>query len=630
MLRSIILLSTVACGLTARAQVSYDAASIPDSLRKNAHAVIRESEEDFSAPSPSRSTYHFHTVVTVLDEQGKDGLNFSVQTNAFSRLESADLLVFDAGGKQIQHIRQKEMTANSWGEGLVEDAVHTYYEVSPPAYPVTVVTDATISAKSDMNTPDFDLNNTERSIQHATMAITMPKDMALHFHDHKTTLQPVITTDKDNNKTYTWTAAGIKAVPDEKGKPSDAMPSVYTCPSQFEWGGVAGDFSTWKSYGQWIYDLNKDMFTLPEASQQFYRDMVKGATTDEEKARILYRYLQQNFRYVLIVLGSGGLKSLPASFTEKKKYGDCKGLSTYLCACLNAVGVKSYTACVNAGERDVPVDPSFPLDHFNHVILCIPQPHDSIWLECTSNRTIFGVLSAFTENRNALLITENGGVLVRTPKSTLTESIDHSFTQVDLADDGSGKADVRFEATGEERELMLTAFYEQNRDDQKRWLVNWFEFTQPDEFSVDMQRIDSPEVRTHVNMTFEKVPEFTAGSKMFLKTHLYTFDVDRLPTAEHRTQDYYFPAPYTQSDTTCYKLPDGYVVDELPKGTTLNCPYATYTSTYWYDAGKKEVFSYAVFSLKERHIPASGFGDLKRFYSDVIKDGTEKIVINKP
>jgi len=349
-----------------------------------------------------------------------------------------------------------------------------------------------------------------------------------------------------------------------------------------------------------------------------------------EKAEILYSYLQHNFRYVLIVLGTGGWKSLPASFTEKKKYGDCKGLSTYLHACLDAVGVKSYTALVNAGAREVPVDPVFPYNDFNHQILCIPQPHDTIWLECTSNRTIFGVLSAFTENRNALLITENGGVLVRTPKSTPTESIQRSFTQVDLADDGSGKADVRFDATGEKRVELIYDFYEQNHDDQKRALVNHYEFTQPDDFNVALGQIDSPQVQTQVTLAFEKVPEFTAGAKMFLKTHLYTFDMDHLPSSEHRTQDYYFPAPYTQSDTTCYKLPEGYVVDELPKGATFTCQYASYASSYWYDATKKAVFSYAVLSLKERRIPASGFMELKRFYSDVIKDGTEKIVINKP
>lgn len=629
MLRSIILVSTVACGLTARAQVSYDAASIPDSLRKNAHVVVRDYELNFTELSPTKATLHRRSVVTVLDEQGKWALSYRQSTNSFSKLESADLLVFDAHGMPIQHVRQKDMRTESWGEGLVDDAVDTRFDVGAQSYPISILTDETIAFKSSVYTPAFNLANIERSIQHATMTVTLPKGTELKYFDQKTNLRPVTTDDKDN-RTYTWTATGIKAVPEEKGCPSDAYPVVFTTPTHFQWAGVDGDMSTWKSYGQFQYDLSKDTYTLPEASQQFYRDMVKGVTSDVDKARILYRYLQQNFRYVEITLGNGGWKSLPATFTEKKKYGDCKGLSTYLSACLAAVGVKSYTALVNSGERETPVDPAFPLDRFDHVILCIPQPGDSIWLECTSKRNIFGVLGAFTENRNALLITENGGVLVRTPKSTLTESADHSFTQVDLADDGSGKADVLFDATGEERDLMIAAFYEQNRDDEKRWLVNWFEFTQPDEFSVDLQRIDSPEVRTHLNMTFEKVPEFTAGSKMFLKTHLYTFDVDRLPTAEHRTQDYYFPAPYTQSDTTCYKLPDGYVVDELPKGATLNCPYATYTSTYWYDAGKKEVFSYAVFSLKERHIPASGYGDLKRFYSDVIKDGTEKIVINKP
>ena len=68
-------------------------------------------------------------------------------------------------------------------------------------------------------------------------------------------------------------------------------------------------------------------------------------------------------------------------------------------AALKAVGIKSYIALINAKYNSEPVDPSFPENGFDHVILCIPQPKDSIWLECTSNTTDFGVLGSFTENR---------------------------------------------------------------------------------------------------------------------------------------------------------------------------------------------------------------------------------------
>ena len=69
--------------------------------------------------------------------------------------------------------------------------------------------------------------------------------------------------------------------------------------------------------------------------------MVKNATTDREKAAILYNYMQNNMRYVSIQLGIGGLRPFPASFVDDKKYGDCKALSNYLKSALDAVGVKS-------------------------------------------------------------------------------------------------------------------------------------------------------------------------------------------------------------------------------------------------------------------------------------------------
>jgi hypothetical protein len=63
------------------------------------------------------------------------------------------------------------------------------------------------------------------------------------------------------------------------------------------------------------------------------------------------------------------------------------------------------------------VDPDFPENGFNHVILCVPDQKDSVWLECTSSSNEFNELGTFTENRYALLITDEGGALVPTPKS---------------------------------------------------------------------------------------------------------------------------------------------------------------------------------------------------------------------
>jgi hypothetical protein len=76
---------------------------------------------------------------------------------------------------------------------------------------------------------------------------------------------------------------------------------------------------------------------------------------------------------------------------------------------LNAVNIKAYWAIIRAGVNEYPADPGFPNNSFNHEILCIPFKNDTTWLECTSTTQPFGKLGSFTENRNALLITEDGG-----------------------------------------------------------------------------------------------------------------------------------------------------------------------------------------------------------------------------
>ena len=83
----------------------------------------------------------------------------------------------------------------------------------------------------------------------------------------------------------------------------------------------------WKNFGAWIGNLYNGLDELPQARKDFFINMVKGASTDEDKARIIYEYLQKNFRYVSIQLGIGGLKPFSADFTDQKNMGIAKGLA---------------------------------------------------------------------------------------------------------------------------------------------------------------------------------------------------------------------------------------------------------------------------------------------------------------
>ena len=353
----------------------------------------------------------------------------------------------------------------------------------------------------------------------------------------------------------------------------------------------------------------------------------KDAKTENEKIKIIYQYLQKNFRYVSIQLGIGGYKPFPASFTDQKKYGDCKGLSFYMHAILSSLGIKSYVALINAEYNREPVDPAFPCNQFNHMILCVPNAKDTTWLECTSRTNDFGVLGSFTENRNALLITAEGGELVKTPVSRASDNIFNSKTTVELDEDGSGKATLAIDLKGEYKQDFLY-YTDEKKDEQKDFLVNNIGLKQPDEFLLTSKDVEGKYIGL-VEVVIEKIPEFSAGSKVFLNKHLYKFIKGGLPVTEKRRFDYFFKCPFEKTDTTVYKLPVDYIPDLLPQPKSIVGQYSKYMTNYWFDEKENAIYSVAKIILTNNRIPAADYPALKKCFDDMMKDDAQHIVIKK-
>src|SRR6185312_1325198 len=392
--------------------------------------------------------------------------------------------------------------------------------------------------------------------------------------------------------------------------------------------GNDGDLTSWKNLGDWYTQLTKGSLNLSEETKMSLKNLVKDAKSNREKIDILYNYLQKNFRYVSIQLGIGGLKPFDADFVDKKKYGDCKALANYMEAMLDAVGIVSYPALINAEYNQQPVDPDFPEEAFNHVIVCVPENHDTTWLECTDNTADPGILGSFTENRNALLITPNGGVLVPTPKSKASENTLCLHTKVILKEDGSGESESVMKTTGEYKQEIINYVMNEKKDDQKEYLIRRLGFLQPDAFEMNTNKKNDC-AETSFKLDFEKVPEFSAGSKMFLNPRIYKIMNATLPDSKKRTKPYYFHSPFIKTDTTIYQLPENYMVANLPQPWNEQFEYGKFLTKYSYDEKSNTVTSVAFLQLSTNVIPAEKFEDARKFFNKVIQEYTEKIVITK-
>lgn len=602
----------------------YTLASVPEALKAKATVVTYLEDITYEIESLDKTTYSVHKIFTVINEEGKDALLFNEYSSKYVSLEDAEIKVYDGNGKQTARYKKKDMTTVATGEGLIEDGYVTYYRITPPSYPVTIELNYEQKIKSTLAVPDYRFIQPKQSILSSTYTARVPVEFNLKYKPVNTTVQPVIT-DDGKDKIYKWSVKDLAPLEYEEGAVSahSRYPHIALAAEQFSHYGYRGDFSSWKNFGTWVSNLYTGLDELPADRQQFFANLVKDVPDQKEKIRKIYQYMQQNFRYVSIQLGIGGYRPFSATFTDQKKYGDCKALSNYMKAALKTVGIRSHVAIINAEFNQEPVDPEFPSNNFNHVILCVPGQKDSTWLECTSSTAAFGELGNFTENRNALLITENGGVLVPTPRSHASANVFTTLTTVSLADDLSGISETVIYAHGEFREI-LNSIIKEKKDRQKEAIVFYWGFKQPEDFILTKDG----ETAT-LKMAFSKIPEFSSGDKVFINPRMNKIWSSKLPKSDNRKLDYYFRYPFEKRDTTIYKLPAGSKPDVVAKEKELKCDYASFTSKSWYNESENAVYVVTALILQQYKIPASGYAAVKKFFDDINQEDAQKLVVKK-
>lgn len=609
----------------------YAVSLIPDSMKNNVNSVVRESSSVMVMKKPGKGKLVIKKVVTVLNDKAEDELVFHEYYDKFHKIDDIEINIYDEKGKYVKRSRKKDLhTQSAMTSSLLEDDKVIYAVLSTDKYPITIETNYEVIFEGVLEYPDFYPQTPEQSIMLNTYTITTPDDNKVRYKNYRCNVSPKVKAEAGTT-TLTWEVRNVMPFEKEPGSAKEDIPRIQISPTLFEMDDYPGNMTNWETYGKWVISLNKGINKLPEQSQGFYRNLVKDAKSDREKVAILYKYLQENFRYVSIQLGIGGFKPFSAEFVEKKKYGDCKGLSNYMYAMLDAVNVRSHYTVINAEYNSMPVSADFAQHSFNHIVLCVPlsKEKDTVWLECTDRTQPFNSLGTFTENRYGVLITETGGVLVPTPRSKAENNVMHTTTIVELNENGSGKASVDIKHTGEFTR-MTDYILDAEDQEKKSYLINDIGYKQPDEMVIAKKNaVTNLDYLLHYDMSFEKIPDFSAGSKHFLNARIYKFWNRALPKSENRQSDFYLRFPMIQSDSTIYQLPEGYGVDNLPKESTITSSIGKFQAAYSYNAEKRQVITTCRIKVDSHVIPASRYQEAVTFFSNIISEQQQKIVVKK-
>lgn len=613
-------------------KTDYAVSSIPATLQTNADAVLRLDETRFEITAIGRARKYQHYAITILNERGDKHAELVERYDKLHEIESITGSLYDANGKKLRSLKKQDVSdySGTGNESLMTDArvkVHNFYY---KVYPYTVEYEVEVRYYYTMFFPLWVPQNDEHyAVQDSKMTVVCPSGYKFRYKAFNYSKEPVTYAEKSENS-YTWEVANLPAIEAEYGSPywTEITPSVYFGPEQFEVEGYQGNMKTWEDFGKFVYALKAGKDVLPDEVRKKVHQLTDSAKDSREKIRLLYEYMQQNTHYINVSLGIGGWQPFDAKYVAERKYGDCKALSNYMYSLLKEAGIKSYYTLVKSGVSSHYFVNDFPCSQFDHVILCVPQPTDTVWLECTSQTLPAGYLSGFTADRYVLLIDEDGGKLVRTPKYKSKDNLRSRVIDAVIDTDGNLSAVIHTQYRAEEMDELESKVNHLSKDKVMTILKSELDLPTYDvtKFDYHEERSAMPSIYESLDLTAPGYAQIS-GKRIFINPNISSRWGYRLPADADRKYDVVSFSEYEHGDTAVIKIPPGYQPEAINPGTTVDSKFGRYTVTVKVE-NDKIIYSRRLEKYSGRW-PATMYPDLVKFYEQLYKADNSRIVLVK-
>lgn len=604
--------------------------TIPDTLLQDANAVVREEVVKFEVRDEKSGRLYVREVITILNDKSRQN-EITIPYDADSKIKGIEIKLYDGLGRFIREVDKDEITDRSaiGYSTMYDDSRVKQIKIAYSEYPYTIEIEyeKRLEGTYFFDYPDWFIQSYATSLQKGQFIVEMPANMALHYKALNIELEPQIK-NGEKTKTYTWTAELLPAQSYTPMSPPqyEVIPILLISPDRFQFDDYSGSMASWKDFGAFVYNLFEGRDKLPAETATEVRSLTQGLTSNDEKIEVLYSYLKDNMRYVGVQLGIGGLQPFDAEYVSTNKYGDCKALTNFMKAMLKEAGIKSYPVLIKSGYLHYEITPEFATSEFNHVILYIPE--ENIWLECTSNVDPVNYLGRNNANRNALMLTENGGQIIRTPNYDVDQNIEAHRTEIDLQEDG--KASIKGVVT------ESGAYH-----DTQRYLALLGDQKEKEEWFIESVSLNSPRIERLDFSASPNLPEATityelqvnryatkAGKRLFVPINQIN-DIGWVPNEDDdRIVDVVNRTGYMVEDSIIIKLPKDYHVESIANNDLLiDQPYGKYELKIVERPG--EVIAYRKAEMKAFRVPASEFEAYRSFMKEVTKAEKTKVVLVK-
>lgn len=598
-------------------------------LKENANAVVRFKSLDIEIKDYNKMVVREYRIVTVLNEYGTRNIGAYLNYDDTVNIKEMNVVIYDAFGQEIKKVKErdfKDVSAISDGT-LFSDNRQKYLSYTPSKYPFTVEFTSEYTTSTTSFLPRwYPLESYYVSTEFSSFKVINNSSIVLnkkasHFDGFDIT----------EISNFHFEANKLNAIKKEAYAPdfSSFAPHLKLALQEFDMKGVKGNNSGWQSFGKWVdTDLNKDTEILPESVINEVVNLTSSVSSNIEKAKIIYKYMQDKTRYISVQVGIGGWKPMLASDVDRLSYGDCKALSNYTKALLKAVGIESHYTLIY-GKRDIEnIDKEFSAQQGNHAILALPHEGDYIFLECTSQTDPFGYIANFTDDRDALIITPEGGKIVHTTIYKTKDNTQNTKATVTLDEFGTLNATVNVSSKGTQYS-RFSQLETKDEKDKKLYYKNRFDNIN----NLVILSMNFNNDKDNIVFTEQLEVKATkygsrAGNRILLTPNAFNKNTYIPPRYKNRTLPFEVDRGYVDVDEYVFNLAKTLTVEAVFDPITISNKFGEYST-------KVEKISATEFKYTRKLTINKGkytkedYKEFRKFYSSIVKNDKSKIALKK-
>lgn len=632
-IKNLLIAFTVILSYAVQAQKKeYPVAIITDSLKENADAIVRLDQTDIIISSQRSMNIKTQRVITVLNKKGLGAINAFEYYDNKSSVKAIEAIVYDDFGNEIKRIKRKDFKDQSASGGgtLFSDNRVVYLDYTPVNYPFTIIFQSEIATSNTAFIPKwYPVSEFYVSVEKSILNVSYPDNLGFkkkeinfsNFNIQKTT---------DTTTRLSYSTSNILALKSEPNAPQSLVfPKLIMGLEIFNLEGIDGNATSWTEFGKWWN--NKILEGKNEISEETKNKMLRLVGEEKDpikKAKLIYNYVQQKVRYVSIQEGIGGWMPMPAKDVDRLGYGDCKALSNYTKALLDAVGVQSFYTKVYGDRYKTDIISDFVSQQGNHIILAIPNGENYTFLECTSQDDPFGYQANFTDDRDVLIIKPEGGEIVRTKNYEDKENVQNSVGTYSLSENGNftGKIEIISEGTQYGSKVRVEKLQPTDKDD--HYKEYWSTINNLKIENVSFSN-DKDNIRFTENVAMNALHYAdVSGNKMMFVVNAYNPVTEQVKRVRNRKNPFEIQRGYVDTDEIAVALPKGFSIDFLPKPVEINDKFGEYKAEVIKKDDNTLIYKRRLFVKKGLYSNAE-YDNYRLFIEQISRNDNAKIILTK-